>query len=206
MVRSALFLLLVSLLQAQPRARSFVDITADTRKIAGFVNLYWDEKGGKMWMEIPKLDTDLLYVTSLAAGLGSNDVGLDRAQLGRRHLVRFERTGPRVLMVAPNMNFRAISDNPAERRAVADSFAQSVLFGFDVAAESDGRILIDATPLFLRDAHNAANNLQREKQGVYRFDPTRSAIYLPRTKGFAKNTEVEVTVTLAGEPQGRFVR
>ncbi len=206
MPRFVLTLLLVSLIQAQPRVRSFGDITAESRKIAGFVNLYWDEKGGKMWMEIPKLDTDLLYVTSLAAGLGSNDVGLDRAQLGRRHLVRFERIGPRVLMVAPNMNFRAISDNPAERRAVADSFAQSVLFGFDVAAESDGKILIDATPLFLRDAHNAANNLQREKQGVYRFDPSRSAIYLPRTKGFPKNTEVEVTVTLAGEPQGRFVR
>jgi hypothetical protein len=205
MVRFALFLSMLALLHAQPRTRTFADLTGESRKIAGFVNLYWDEKGGKMWMEVPKLDTELLYVTSLAAGLGSNDIGLDRAQLGRRHLVRFERTGPKVLMVAPNMSFRAISDNAAERRAVTDSFAQSVLFGFDVAAESDGRILVDATPLFLRDAHDAAGRLQGARQGAYRFDPSRSAIYLPRTKGFPKNTEVEVTVTLAGEPQGRFV-
>ena len=204
----ALLLLFLTSLHAQTpaRAKSFADLTGDTRKIAGFVNLYWDEKGGRMWMEIDKLNTDILYVTSLAAGLGSNDIGLDRAQLGDRRLVRFERTGPRVLMVAPNMNFRAISDNPAERQAVADSFAQSVLHGFDIAAEADGKILVDATSLFLRDAHNAAGTLQRTREGTYRFDATRSAFYLDRTKGFPKNTEIEVTVTLAGEPTGRFLR
>lgn len=194
------------LLSAQPAARrTFGDFTAAARKIEGFVTLYWDERAGKMWMEVPKLDTDLLYVTSLAAGLGSNDVGLDRAQLGRRQLVRFERTGPRILLVAPNMTFRAISDNPDERRAVEDSFAKSVLHGFDVAAEEGARVLVDATSLFLRDAHNAAGTLQRARQGSYRFDANRSAFYLPRTKGFPKNTEVEVTITLAGEPQGSFV-
>jgi hypothetical protein len=206
MARLALLLATLSLLEAQQPARTFASITGEARSIEGFVNLYWDEKPGKMWLEIDKLNTDILYVTSLAAGLGSNDIGLDRAQLGRRHLIRFERTGPRVLMVAPNLSYRAISANPAERQAVADSFAQSVLHGFDIAAEANGRILVDATSLFLRDAHNAAGTLQRQKEGSYRFDATRSAFYLPRTKGFPKNTEVEVTITLAGEPQGRFVR
>ncbi len=190
---------------AQGARRTYADITSNARKIGGFVNLYWEERAGKMWMEIDKFDSDLLYVSSLAAGLGSNDVGLDRAQLGRRFLIRFERTGSRILMVAPNMTFRALSNNPDERRAVQDSFAQSVIQGFDIAAEENGHVLVDATPLFMRDAHNAAGALQRTRQGTYRLDLARSAFYLPRTKGFPKNTEVEVTLTLAGEPQGQFV-
>jgi len=201
-----LFLVPALAQQQQAPRRTLGDITGTSTKIGGFVNLYWEERTGRMWMEVNRFGSDLLYVTSLSAGLGSNDVGLDRGQLGRRHLVRFERVGSRVLLVAQNTAFRALSSNADERRAVEDSFAQSVLQGFDIAAEDGARVLVDATTLFLRDAHNAAGTLQRTRQGAYRFDATRSAFYMPRTKGFPKNTEVEVTVTLAGEPQGAFVR
>ena len=159
-----------------------------------------------MWIDIDQFGKELLYVTSLPAGMGSNDVGLDRGQLGTTALVRFERVGPRVLLTALNTDFRAISNNPDERKAVEDSFAQSVLMGFDVAAESNGHVLVDGSGLFLRDAHNAAGALQRARQGTYRMEASRSAFYMPRTKGFPKNTEVEVTITLVGEPAGAYVR
>lgn len=205
-VRFAFFLCLSALVATGQGKRSYADITGAAKKIDGFVTLYWEESAGRMWIDIDQFGKELLYVTSLPAGLGSNDVGLDRGQLGTQALVRFDRVGPRVLLTALNTDFRAISNNPDERKAVEDSFAQSVLMGFDVAAEANGHVLVDGSALFLRDAHNATGTLQRTRQGTYRMEPSRSAYYMPRTKGFPKNTEVEVTITLTGEPAGAYVR
>lgn len=179
---------------------------ATMKALPGFFPLYWDDKGGKMWLEIPRLDTDFLYVDSLPAGLGSNDIGLDRGQLGRERVVRFTRSGPRVLLVQINLGFRAEQGTALEKRAVADSFAQSVLGGFDVAAEENGRVLVDATAFFLRDAHDVAGALKATKQGSYSLDAQRSAFYLPMTKNFPQNTEVEVVQTFAGSEPGAWVR
>jgi hypothetical protein len=186
-------------------AATIAEKTTGLQKIAGYFALYWDEKNGKMYVEIDKLDTEFLYVESLAAGIGSNDIGLDRGQLGGERIVKFERSGPRILLMQPNYRYRAIAGDVAGRRAVAESFAQSALWGFDLQAEDAGRVLIDATPFFLRDAHDVAGALQRAKQGAYHLDATRCAFYLPRTKNFPKNTEVEATITLTGEPQGGFI-
>jgi hypothetical protein len=171
------------------------------QKLDGYFPLYWDERAGSLWLEIPRFDTDFLYTTGLAAGLGSNDIGLDRGQEGGGKIVSFQRVGPKVLLVQPNESFRSSSANPAERRAVADSFARSVLWGFTVAAESNGRVLVDATDFVLRDGHGAGNALS-SGASVYRADRTRSAIYLPRTKAFPKNTEIEVTLTFTNEAGG----
>ncbi len=179
--------------------------TAGMRKMDGYFPLYWDEKKGSLYIEVDKLDTEFLYVGSLPAGVGSNDIGLDRGQLGGGRIVKFERSGPKVLLVEPNYRYRAISPDPAERRAVEQSFAQSVLWGFEIQAEDPGRVLLDATAFFLRDAHGVGTALQRAKQGTYHIDASRCAFYLPRTKNFPNNTEVESTITLTGEPQGRFV-
>jgi hypothetical protein len=179
--------------------------TAGMRKMAGYFPLYWDEKKGSLYLEVGKLDTEFLYVNSLPAGMGSNDIGLDRGQLGGSRIVRFERSGPKVLLIEPNYRYRAMTPDPAGRRAVEQSFAQSVLWGFEVQAEDAGRVLLDATAFFLRDAHGVAGALQRAKQGTYHVDPLRCAIYLPATKSFPNNTEVEATITLTGEPQGRFI-
>ena len=119
--------------------------------------------------------------TGLAAGLGSNDIGLDRGSGGGARIVSFQRVGPRVLMVQPNMSFRSSSANPLERKSVEDSFAKSVLWGFTVAGESNGHVLVDATDFLLRDVTGAGNSL---RPGTYRVDRTRSAFYLPRTKAF----------------------
>src|SRR4051794_11963906 len=173
--------------------------TAGMQKIDGFFPLYWDKRTGSMYAEIPKLDTDILMNTGLAAGLGSNDIGLDRGTGGGAKLVSFQRVGPRVLMVQPNMSFRSSSANALERKSVEDSFAKSVLWGFAVAGEANGHVLIDATDFLLRDVTGAGNSL---RPGSYRIDRTRSAFYLPRTKAFPKNTEVEMTLTFVNDAAG----
>jgi hypothetical protein len=174
--------------------------TAGMQRIDGYFPLYWDERTGSLFLEIARFDTDFLYTTGLAAGLGSNDIGLDRGQEGGGKVVSFQRVGPRVLLVQPNESFRSSSGNPAEKRSVEDSFAKSVLWGFAVAAETNGRVLVDATDFVLRDGHGAANALTAG--GVYRVDRMRSALYMPRTKAFPKNTEIEVTLTFANEAAG----
>src|SRR4051794_2491890 len=65
--------------------------TAGMQKIDGFFPLFWDERTGSMFVEIPKLDSDILLNTGLAAGLGSNDIGLDRGTGSGAKLVSFQR-------------------------------------------------------------------------------------------------------------------
>ena len=179
--------------------------TAGMKKIDGYVPIYWDTNSGKMFMEVSRLKQEFLYVVSLPAGVGSNPIGLDRGQLGRSFVVHFERVGPKVMLVQPNYRYRAITDDEAEKRAVADSFARSVIWGFKVEAESEGRILVDATQFLLRDAHQVSERLRQSRQGNYRADESRSTFFLERTKGFPKNTEVETIITLAGDEPGRLV-
>src|SRR2546427_13227588 len=131
---------------------------------------------------------------------------MDRGQLGETRVVRFERSGPKVLLIQENLNFRAVSNDADERRAVHDSFAESVIWGFVAAAEENGHVLVDATDFYLRDAHGVTAALKRTKQGVYKLDGSRSAIYLANTKNFPMNTEVEATLTFSGDEPGKWVK
>jgi len=190
--------------QAAPAQRSAAmqtveDRTNGMRKIDGYFPLYWEERTGSLYMEIPRFDSEFLFSTGLSAGLGSNDIGLDRGAGGQGKVVQFQRVGPKVFLVQPNQSFRSSSTNPREVKSVEESFARSILWGFTVAAEGGGRVLVDATPFFLRDLGGAGGAL---RPGAWRVDPTRSAIYLPNTRGFPKNTEIDVTLTFASEPQG----
>jgi hypothetical protein len=181
------------------RSQTIEDRTASMQKLDGYFPIYWDERAGTLWLEISRFNTDVLFTTGLSAGLGSNDIGLDRGSGGNGRIVSFQRVGPKVLMVQANENFRSTSRNAAERRAVEDSFAKSVLWGFTVAAESNGRVLVDATDFVLRDGFGAAGSL---RPGNYRVDKTRSAVYMPHTKAFPKNTEIDVTLTFANDGAG----
>jgi hypothetical protein len=185
---------------------SISEKTSGMKSYSGYFPFYWDSKTGKIWLEIDKRDFEFLYVHSLPAGLGSNDVGLDRNQLGRTRIVKFVRMGPKVLLIQPNYSFRATTENPAELVAVKDAFAQSTLWGFQVAAEERGSVLVDATEFFMRDAHNAIGSLKRRDQGDFRYDASRSAIYLPNTKNFPLNTEIEAMLTFRSESPGMYVR
>ena len=195
---------LVPSMQAQ--ASRISDKTNGMKKYPGYFNFYWDANTGKIWLEIDKLDREFLYVSSLPAGLGSNNVGLDRNQLGATRIVRFQRIGPRILLIQSNYSFRADSDNPDEQKAVRDAFAPAVQWGFSIAAEEDGKVLVDASSFLLRDVHNAIGSLRRRNQGNFRLDGSRSAIYLPHTKNFPLNTEFEVILTLTSENPGNYVR
>ena len=184
------------------------DKTNGLKKYEGYLNFYWDEAAGKIWLDINKLDSEILYLTSLPAGLGSNDIGLDRGLPGDSRIIKFSRSGRKILMIEPNYNFRAISSDPAEQRAVDQSFSQPVLWGFTFEAESNGHYLVDATDFLLRDAMQTANQIRNMKQGNYVLDKSRSAVYLPRTKNFPFNTEFEATITLVNNDgqTGNFLR
>jgi len=198
-------LVAATILQAAP-PRSIADATKEFEKLDGFIPMYWDRADGKVFLELDHWNREFLYIASLPAGLGSNDIGLDRGLLTGAKIVTFERIGPRVLLIEKNYAFRASSSNPTEKRAVADSFATSVLWGFDVAATDGERVLVDASEFFLRDTVGAGRAIQRTKQGTFRVDPKRCAFFLERTKNFPRNSEVEVTLTLTGEDPGRYVQ
>ncbi len=180
--------------------------TAGMSRQPGFLTYYWDAKKGKIWLEISQFDTELLYYPTLAQGIGSNDIGLDRGRLGQEHVVKFQRSGNRVLMIEPNYAYRAISSDPLERRAVEESFAKSVHAGFEVVAEENDNVLVDLTPFLLQDAVGAVQSLAQTKQGTYKLDPARCALHLPRTKAFPQNTEFETIITLTGEQPGAYLR
>jgi len=181
------------------------DKTEDMVHMEGFFDLYWDDGEGKLYLEIDRWGEEFLHQVSLPTGLGSNPVGLDRGQLGGTYVLRAERVGPKVLLVEPNYKFRARSEDAAERRAVEEAFAPSTRWGFEIAARSGDRVLVDATPFFLRDAHGVTRTLERTRQGTYRLDASRSALYLPRTKAFPLNTEVEVSLTFTSDEPGGLV-
>jgi hypothetical protein len=195
MRKTILLLLLLPLFTTGQKLPSIEDKTNGLKKYEGYFPFYWDENSGKLWLEIDKLDTEFLYVVSLPSGLGSNDIGLDRGLLGEDRVVKFTKTGRKVLLIQPNYGYRALSNDAAERRAVEQAFAQTTVFGFTVEAESNGKLLVDATDFLLRDAMKVSNSIRRMRQGNYVLDKTRSAMYLPRTKNFPLNSELEVTVT-----------
>jgi Met-zincin/Domain of unknown function (DUF5117)/Domain of unknown function (DUF5118) len=191
---------------ASPGLPSIASKTTGMVKRDGLFPMYWDERTGKLYLEIPAMEQEFIYYTSLPWGVGSDDIGLDRTQLGRERLVAFTRSGPRVLLIETNTNFRGVTTDVNEARAVEESFARSAVFGFTVEAQDGARVLVDATEFAERDAHDAVGALRRTQQGTFALDRQRSAVYLPNTKGFPRNTEIEVTLTLAGSNPGRYVR
>lgn len=196
----------VAIAQDKDQTPTISEKTKGLEQHQGYFTYYWDEKNGKLWLEIDKLDDEFLYVNSLAAGVGSNDIGLDRNQLGDSRIVYFERRGPKILLVQPNYSYRAITDNKKEKESVRDAFAQSVLWGFKAEAEENGRVLVDATEFLLRDAHGVVDRLKNMNQGNYRLDESRSALYREGTLNFPQNSEFEATLTFTGDASGRYIR
>jgi len=193
------------LLQAQ--SNPIADKTKSMEYRKGYFNYWWDANQGKIFIAIDKLNVPFLYVNSLPAGLGSNDIGLDRGQIGDKRIVYFQRVGKKVLLTQPNYDFRAITNDPREQKAVNESFAQSILFSFNVEAEEGNTILVDATSFFLRDAHGVADRIRKMRQGTYALNEGRSAIYISNTRNFPKNSEFEATLTfIGGADAGKFIQ
>lgn len=198
---AALFLPLLSAAQ-----ETISEKTAGMEKYEGFFNFWWDDDTGKIFLEIDKLGQEFIYVNSMAAGVGSNDIGLDRSQLGNTRIVAFTRVGPKILMIQPNYDFRASSENRLEQKSIEEAFARSALFGFEIEAREGDRVLVDATEFLMQDVHGVADRLRANNQGNFSIDKSRSAIYLPGTFNFPKNSEFEATLTFTGSGAGGWLR
>ncbi|MBT8320450.1 MAG: DUF5117 domain-containing protein, partial [Eudoraea sp.] len=178
----------------------------DYQKFQGFFDYYHDDKKDRIYLEVEDLDEEFLYVYSLSSGIGSNDIGLDRGQLGNEQVVYFKKAGNKLMLVQPNLQFRAITNNELESKAVEQAFARSVLFGFPIVEEVNDTFIIDITDFLMRDAHGVAARLKNAGQGNYTLDKSRSAMAMERTRAFPKNLEFDFTLTFKGEPKGRYIR
>ena len=175
-------------------------------KYEGYFTFYYDDTSDKIFLQIEDLNTEFLYVRSLSEGIGSNDIGLDRGQLGDGVVVHFKKAGNKLLLIQPNQEYRAITDNIEEKKSVKQAFAKSVLHGFIIKEAENGLFLVDATSFFMRDAHGVASTLERNKQGSYSLDASKSAFHLERTKAFPRNVEFDVLLTFKGTPKGYNIR
>lgn len=188
---------------AQP-ATSLAERTKGLTRLDGFVPLYWDAGRGRVLAEVPAFDRDVLYYVSAASGAGSVELPFDRGILVDE-VVHFQRSGPRVLVVAQNIRYRAHNGSPAQQENVRDSFATSVLAALPIEADENGRVLVDASPLFLRDAADVEGRLRRANQGGFRFDAARSGFEAKRIKSFPKNAEIETFATFTADNPGLLV-
>ncbi|MFT2090337.1 zinc-dependent metalloprotease [Paraglaciecola sp. 2405UD69-4] len=182
------------------------DFTENMKHQAGFFDFYYDAKADKVYLEVDKLDKEFLFQSSLPQGIGSNDIGLDRGQLGDTRLVKFERFGNKVLLKQLNTEYRASSTNAAENASIDEAFADSVIAGFKIAAASNKSVLVDYTAFLLSDIHQISQRLSARKQGNYKADASRSGVYLKKSKAFPKNTELEALVTFGGTNPGQYVK
>lgn len=186
-------------------SQSFENIE-NYQKNEGFFNYYIDQQTDKVYLEVIDLEKEFLYVHALSSGIGSNDIGLDRGQLGGEKVVYFKKMGNKLMMLEPNQDYRALSSNKLEVKAVEQAFAKSIIHSFPIADQSENGYLIDLTPFLYRDAHGVSARLKRAQQGNYSLDLKRSALNTERTKAFEKNIEFDVYLTFAGTPTGSYIR
>ena len=172
----------------------------------GFMNFSYNNDSGKIILEINKLDSEFMYINSLSRGVGNNDLGLDRGQLGNSRIVYFTRRGNKILLIQPNLRYVSNSSNYLENKAVKEAFARSVLFGFDIIEKTKDSYKIDITSFLIRDAHGVSQRLRYSNSGSYTLNKSMSAIDLDRTKAFPKNIEFDVLLTFTGNPSGNLVR
>ncbi|QCX00157.1 DUF5117 domain-containing protein [Aggregatimonas sangjinii] len=197
---------LLSLLCSLALFGQFAEKSKDFQKFSGFFNFQHDDKTDKVYLEVAELKKEFLYVYSLSSGIGSNDIGLDRGQLGNEQVVFFRKAGNKLMLVQPNLKFRALTDNNLERKSVEQAFATSILGGFKIEEEKGGKYIIDITDFLMQDTHGVAGRLKRNEQGNYSVDKDKSAMALERTKAFPKNIEFDVTLTFKGEAKGDNIR
>lgn len=201
--------LLIGVLLLGFASKGFAQFFKDNKnvqKFEGYFTFYYDESKDKIFIEVDKLDTEFLYVNSLSEGVGSNDIGLDRGQLGGERVVKFQKAGNKLLLIQPNQDYRAITDNIEEKKSVEQAFAKSVLHGFKIDKTEGDKYLVDATSFFMRDAHGVSGRLRGNGQGSYSLDKSKSAFNLERTKAFPKNVEFDVMLTFKGTPKGYNIR
>ena len=172
----------------------------------GFFNYSYQEGTGKTLLTIDHLNREFIMVNYVGSGVGSNDIGLDRGKIMDTKVVKFQRFGDKIFLIQSNYGYRAISNNPAERKAVEDAFSSSVLFAFKPESELGNSIVIDITPFLTEDINNIIGVLRDTKQGLYKLDKSRSAVHPNYLLAFPQNVEFESINTYVGEPSGQFIK
>lgn len=180
----------------------------EIQRYEGFFDFYYDADKGKIMLEIDKFDEEFLYFGSITSGAGS------AVEKGRAssYIAKFVRVGPKVFLVRPEYNYRAVTDNIDEIKSVESAFAKSIIWAFNPVSESNGTVTVDLTPFLIRDTQGIAASLAGGGRafggvpssggggGSYRVDENRSAIYMENTKNFPLNSEFEAIVTFVGGP------
>src|SRR5580658_3371003 len=175
-------------------AASIASITQNLKKFDGFYPFYYDDKSGKIYLEIDRWGQEFLYFSSLPEGIGNG--GAERGQASAV-IAKFVRMGPKVFLLQPDYEHRSVNGSVDEKRDVADGFSQSVLYGFAPVALEGDKALVDLTPFVVRDALHIGENIgsgrgnpgsafaaaanSRAGAGAspgYRLDDSRSAVYL----------------------------
>lgn len=207
-VLTALLILLPMSLTQQVWAQqvSIASFTKGMESQKGYFNLYYEAESGKVFVQMNSFGEQFLFQSSLPQGIGSNDIGLDRGQLGETRLVVFERFGKNVLLRQLNTEFRVTTDNLAEQASIDEAFADSVIAGLPIVAQTRDQVLVDYTDFLLSDIHHIGDKLAGRNQGKYKVDTNRSGVFLKRTKTFPENTELEALVTFAGSEPGKYVK
>ena len=175
-------------------------------KYDGFFPFYHDTTQDKVYLEVAELESEFLYINALSSGIGSNDLGLDRGQLGGERVVFFKKMGNKLMLIQPNLSFRALTDNALEKESVKQAFASSVLFGFPIEIIHNGHYIIDITPFLMQDTHGVAISLLKANQGNFSLDASKSALNLERTRAFPKNIEFDIMLTFKGQAKGEYIK
>ena len=184
---------------------SAINFFDDTKKNQGFFTFFLKESTNEVLLEIDEFEKDFLYINSLSTGIGNNDIGLDRGQLGQERIVFFKKMGNKIFLIQPNLKYRAITENHSERQSVKEAFAKSVLYGFEIEKELKGKYYINITPFLLEDTHGVSMRLKNMGEGNYKVDDSRSAINYKKTKSFLNNVEFDVMLTFEGNPEGFLI-
>ena len=183
---------------------SIVSMIESSQQHRGFINLFYDSKQGGLYMEVKQLNKPFLLITSLPHGVGSNDIGLDRGQLGETRMVQFERFGPYLVLKQLNTDFRANTSNLAEQRAVKEAFAESILWRGKI--ETGGKQVVKLNELVLNDLHGVADRLLATKQGNYQLNNELSLVLPQGVKSFEKNADVDVLLTYNTSKAGKYAQ
>ncbi|HET9134511.1 MAG TPA: zinc-dependent metalloprotease [Gemmatimonadales bacterium] len=205
MLGRILVVLCLAIAPAAGQGQTRADVAGGHIRRDGFIPLVIDSARARLWLDLPSGGQQALLAVTLATGLGSNPIGLDRGADGPSYVVRFERSGSRVLVRFENSRYRTSGDG-LHARTIEESFPGSTIAALPIVAEDSGRILVEATDLAYRDWNDVAATLQGSDQGTYSISRDRSRLHDRFTRAFPANSEIDVELTFAttGRP-GRIV-
>ena len=156
---------------------------------------------GRVLARVPAADkqgiaSTFLHVTTLRTGIGSSDVGLDRASVTASQLAQIRRIGAKAVVQYIDPRLRAAGRPAYDRNAVSDSFARRTVLIADVIDEQpDGTFAFDLTPMLQADTSDLASALTGETESVFSLVSEKSLVDSSSLRTFPRNAEVDALLT-----------